>query len=260
MPAITHTPPPYSGRTAVITGGTIGIGLATAKALVAGGARVVVTGRNEDNLRAAREELGPGAHVVRSDTADLGDIDALAALAGERLGRVDLVFVNAGVATLHPFQDVTEDDYDRQFDVNTKGAYFTMRRLAPLVRDGGSFVLTTSVTVGSGTPGMSVYSGTKAALRSFAQVFAAELLPRGVRVNTVSPGFIRTPTLGAVDATEEERAAFERLGDAVTPMRRHGTSEEVAAAVLFLAFEATFTTGADLAVDGGLGQGLSHPA
>ncbi|MEU9889007.1 SDR family oxidoreductase [Sphaerisporangium sp. NPDC051011] len=250
----------YAGRKAVITGGTIGIGLATAKALAGGGAEVLVTGRNEDNLRAARRELGPGAHVLRSDTADLGDIDALGAYTEERLGQVDLVFVNAGVSSLVPLQDVTEKDYDRQHDVNAKGAYFTVRRLAPLVKEGGSFVLTTSVAVGSGHPGMSVYTGTKAALRGYAQVFAAELLPRGVRVNTISPGFIRTPTLGAADATPEERAAFEKLGDQITPMRRHGTSEEVAKAVLFLAFDATFTTGADLAVDGGLGRRLTRPA
>ncbi|MFC4590195.1 SDR family oxidoreductase [Sphaerisporangium corydalis] len=247
----------YAGKKAVITGGTIGIGLATAAALTEGGAEVVLTGRNERNLQAARRELGPRAHVVRSDTSSMADIDTLAALVRDRLGQVDLVFVNAGIALLEPLGQVTEKTYDQTFDVNAKGAYFTAQRLAPLVREGGSLVFTTSIANGSGTPGMSVYAGTKAALRSFTKVLAAELLPRGIRVNAVSPGFISTPTMGAAEATPEERAAFERLGDRITPMGRHGSVHEVTAAVLFLAFGATFTTGAELTVDGGLAHRLT---
>jgi NAD(P)-dependent dehydrogenase (short-subunit alcohol dehydrogenase family) len=243
----------YAGKKAVVTGGTIGIGLATVKALLDGGAEVLLSGRNEQNLDAARRTLGPRAHVVRSDTASLADIDALGALVEEKLGKIDFVFINAGVSELEPFDQVTEASYDRQFDVNTKGAFFTAQRLAPVVRDGGSIIFTT-VTNGPANPNLSVYSGSKAALRAFAQVFAAELVPRGIRVNTVGPGFIDTPTMGVGGLSEKERAALKKLGDKITPMKRHGTVEEVARAALFLAFDATFTTGIELPVDGGLAQ------
>jgi NAD(P)-dependent dehydrogenase (short-subunit alcohol dehydrogenase family) len=243
----------YASKTAVISGGTIGIGLETAKRLLDGGAQVLVTGRNEHNLDVARHELGPRAHVVRSDTASLADIDALAALVKNKLGQIDFVFINAGISEIEPFDQVTEASYDRQFDVNTRGAFFTAQRLAPLVRPGGSIVFTT-VTNGPANPNLSIYSGSKAAVRAFAQVLAAELVSRRIRVNTVGPGFIDTPTMGVVGFSEEERTALKKLGDAITPMKRHGTVEEVARAALFLAFDATFTTGVELPVDGGLAQ------
>jgi NAD(P)-dependent dehydrogenase (short-subunit alcohol dehydrogenase family) len=243
----------YTGKEAVVTGGTHGMGLATVRALLEGGAEVLLTGRNEQNLAAARDVLGPRAHVVRSDTASLADIDALGALVEEKLGRLDLVFINAGISELGPFDKVTEAAYDRIFGVNTKGAFFTVQRLAPLVRDGGSIVFTT-VTNGPASPNLSVYSGSKAALRAFAQVLAAELVSRGIRVNTVAPGFTDTPTLGVAGLSHEERAALKKLGDAITPMKRHGSADEVARAALFLAFDATFTTGVELPVDGGLAQ------
>jgi len=242
----------YAGKKAVITGGTIGMGLATAKALIDGGAEVLVTGRTERNLDAAQQALGPRAHVVRSDATSLADIDALGATVERTFGRVDLVFINAGFATLTPLAEATEAEYDQTFDINTKGLFFAVKRLAPLVREGGSFVFTTSIADETGYPGMSIYSGAKAAARSFARVFAAELVTQGIRVNAVSPGFIRTPTMGILDATDEERETFEKEGERVTPMKRIGTAEEVARAVLFLAFDATFTTGAELTVDGGL--------
>jgi NAD(P)-dependent dehydrogenase (short-subunit alcohol dehydrogenase family) len=248
----------YAKKKAVVIGGTHGMGLAIVKALLEGGAAVLLTGRNEQNLEAARGELGSRAHVVRSDAASMADVDALGALVEERLGRVDVVFVNVGYSKLEPFEQVTEASYDRQFDTNTKGAFFTVQRLAPLVREGGAVVFTTSVANETGTPGMSVYAGSKAALRSFAKGFAAELLPRGIRVNAVSPGFIRTPTMG-VEATEAERAAFAEEGDRLTPMGRNGSPEEVARAALFLAFDATFTTGVELPVDGGIAQGIVPP-
>jgi len=163
----------YAGKKAVIIGGTIGIGLATAKALVEGGADVLVTGRNEHNLQAARDELGSRARVVRSDTASMADINALGDLVQAQLGAVDLAFVNAGVATLEPFEHVTEASYDELFSVNTKGAFFTAQRLAPLVRDGGAFVFTT-VTNATATPAMSVYLASKAAVRSFASTRSPE--------------------------------------------------------------------------------------
>lgn len=243
----------YADKKAVIIGGTIGIGLATARALLEGGAEVLLTGVNQQNLEAARRELGQRAHVVRSDSTSIADIDALGGLVEAQHGQVDFVFVNAGVASLEPFEQVTEASYEQIFTVNTKGAFFVAQRLAPLVRDGGSFVFTT-VTNATGTPTMSVYTGSKAAVRSFAQVLAAELLPRAVRVNTVAPGFIRTPTLGVAGMSDEDRAAFEKAGEEITPMGRHGSADEVARAVLFLAFDATFTTGAELPVDGGVSQ------
>jgi NAD(P)-dependent dehydrogenase (short-subunit alcohol dehydrogenase family) len=243
----------YTGKRAVVIGGTIGIGLATVKMLLEGGAEVLLTGRNEQNLDAARRELGPRAYVVRSDTASMTDIDALAGIVQEKLGQIDFVFINAGISELEPFDHVTEASYDRQFDVNTKGAFFTAQRLAPLIRAGGSIVFTT-VTHGPANPNLSVYSGSKASLRAFAQVFAAELVSRGIRVNTVGPGFIDTPTMGVAGLSEQERATLKKRGDEITPMKRHGTVEEVARAALFLAFEATFTTGVELPVDGGLAQ------
>ncbi|RYE93822.1 MAG: SDR family oxidoreductase [Myxococcales bacterium] len=232
------------GKKAVIIGGTHGIGLATARMLLDHGADVRVTGRQ--NAAALRAELGE--RVVASDITRADDIAALGDLVERTLGPVDLVFINAGVADLEPFDRVTEASYDRAFAVNTRGAFFTAQRLARCVRDGGAIVFTTSIANDSGTPGMAVYSATKAALWSLARVLAAELLPRRVRVNAVSPGFIRTPTMGAASITAAERAAFEREGNSITPLGRIGTPEEVARAVLFLAFEATFTTGVQLAL------------
>ncbi|MDQ3135267.1 MAG: SDR family oxidoreductase [Acidobacteriota bacterium] len=244
----------YAGKKVVVTGGTAGIGLATVRALLEGGAEVLLTGRNEQTLDAVRRELGPRAHVVRSDAASMADIDALAATVAEKFGQVDFVFINAGFCKLAPFEQVTEAEYDQTFGVNTKGVYFTVQRLAPLVREGGSFLFMTSIADELGYPTMSVFSGSRAAVRSFARVLAAELLPRGIRVNAVSPGFIRTPSMGIDGASEDEVAAFVKEGEEITPMKRIGTLDEIARAVLFLGFDATFTTGAELPVDGGLSQ------
>jgi NAD(P)-dependent dehydrogenase (short-subunit alcohol dehydrogenase family) len=232
----------YAGRTAVILGGTHGMGEATATLLRAGGAEVLVTGRRAGDV-----------HV---DLARLSDLDALVKAVRERFGQIDLLHVNAGFARLEPFDVVSEASYDRTFDVNTKGAFFAVQRLAPLARDGGAIVFTSSVADQGGAPDMLVYGAAKAAARSLVAGFAAALLARGIRVNAVSPGFIDTPSYGIEGISDDDRAAFHAVGDAVTPMRRHGTSEEVARAVAFLAFEATFTTGARLPVDGGLGEGL----
>lgn len=247
----------YSDQKAVVIGGTIGIGLATVKALLNGGAEVLLTGQNEQNLEAARSELGTQVHVMRSDTANIADIVTLSKFVKEKLSQIDFLFINAGVASLEPFEQVTESSYDRIFNINTKGAFFTVQRLAPLIRDGGSIVFTTSIANATGTGGMSIYSGSKAAPRSFAQVFAAELLPRQIRVNAVSPGYIRTPTMGIAGTSAESLVAFEQEGNEITPMKRIGSPDEVAQAVLFLAFDATFTTGIELPVDGGLGQDLT---
>jgi NAD(P)-dependent dehydrogenase (short-subunit alcohol dehydrogenase family) len=248
----------FSGKKAVVTGGTHGMGMGIVTALLDGGAEVVLTGRSEKTLDEARIALaGRPAHVVRADAANRADVDALGVLVGEELGQIDAVFVNHGLAELEqPLEDVTEATYDRQFAVNTKGVFFTVQRLAPLVRDGGAFVFTT-VANGRVFPGMSVYSASKDAVRAFAKVFAAEFLPRRIRVNSVAPGFIKTPTMGVVGMTDAERVAFEEEGSVLTPLRRMGTIDEVARVALFLAFDATFTTAAELPVDGGWGQGIS---
>ncbi|MFI9818287.1 SDR family NAD(P)-dependent oxidoreductase [Saccharothrix variisporea] len=252
----------YTGKKAVVTGGTHGMGRAVVDALLARGAEVVFTGNNEANVERARAELerdglADRGHVLRSDAADLDHVDRLAKAVEDRLGTVDLLHVNVGYAALEPFHLVTPESYDRVFDVNTKGAFFTVQRLAPLLGDGGAIIFTTSVANDTGNTGLTVYAGAKAAVRAFAKGFATELLPRGIRVNAVSPGFIDTPSMGFTGFTDQDRAALVAAGDAITPMKRHGTVDEVARAVLFLAFDATFTTGTELTVDGGLGHGLA---
>jgi NAD(P)-dependent dehydrogenase (short-subunit alcohol dehydrogenase family) len=245
-------------KKAVVTGGTHGMGLAIVRELLARGAEVVLTGRNERNIEEARTALkGEAAHVVRSDAASMADIAALGDLAQERLGSVDYLFVNHGIAQFAELAEVTEEAWDRHFAVNTKGAFFTVQRLAPLLNDGGAVVFTT-VANDVVFPGLAAYSASKEAMRAFAHVLAVELLPRKIRVNSVAPGYIKTPTMGVADLTEEERREFERQGDESTPLRRNGTVEEVAAAALFLAENATFTTNVELAVDGGFAQGLGH--
>lgn len=250
----------YANKKAVVIGGTIGIGLATVKMLLDGGAKILLTGRNEKNLETVKKELGNRVLAVQSDIAKIDDIDKLREIVAESFGEFDFLFVNAGVANLEPFEKVTEKEYDRIFTINTKGAFFSVQRLSPLIKNGGAIVFTTSIANETGTSGMSVYSGTKAALRSFAQVFAAELLPRRIRVNCVSPGFIKTPTMGVSEAPAELLKVFEEEGVELTPMKRIGSAEEVARAVLFLAFDATFTTGIELAVDGGLSRQLTLPS
>ncbi|MGW0252708.1 SDR family oxidoreductase [Nocardia goodfellowii] len=245
-----------AGKKAVVTGGTHGMGLAIVKALLDGGAEVVLTGRNEKTLEDARTELaGRAVHVVRSDAASMADIAALGEIVGQRLGRIDHLFVNHGIAEFAELAQVTEEAWDRHFAINTKGAFFTVQALAPLLADGGSIVFT---TVGNDVifPGLSAYSASKEATRAFAHVLAAEMLPRKIRVNSVAPGFIETPTMGVPGLSVEEREEFVRQGHESTPLQRTGTAEEVATAALFLAVDATFTTNVELAVDGGFAQGL----
>ncbi|GAB3464967.1 SDR family oxidoreductase [Actinophytocola sediminis] len=245
-------------KKAVVTGGTHGMGLAIVRELLTRGAEVVLTGRDERNIEQARTALtGEAAHVVRADASSMADIAALGEIVGERLGSVDYLFVNHGIAQFAELADVTEQAWDRLFAVNTKGAFFTVQRLAPLLADGGAIVFTT-VANDVVFPGLSAYSAAKEAVRAFAHVLAVELLPRRIRVNSVAPGFIRTPTMGMADLTEEQRREFERQGEESTPLGRIGTVEEVASAALFLAEQATFTTNVELAVDGGLAQGLGH--
>ncbi|MFJ7326620.1 SDR family NAD(P)-dependent oxidoreductase [Streptomyces cyaneofuscatus] len=254
----TIDPKALAGKKAVVTGGTIGMGLAIVRALTDRGAEVVYTGRSERRLAEAQAALGtPLAHPVRSDATDAGAIAALGDQAADLLGGIDHLFVNQGIAEFQTLEEVTEESWDRIFDVNTKSAFFTVQRLVPLMSEGGSIVFTT-VSNDQIFPGLSAYSGAKEAVAAFTKVLAAELLPRRIRVNAIAPGFILTPTMGVAELTEEQRAEFIEQGNASTPMGRGGTVEEVAAAALYLAADATFTTGLELPVDGGFGQGLGH--
>src|SRR5271169_737749 len=182
----------FKGKTAVITGGTSGMGLATAKMLLDGGARVLVTGRSQAGLESAQQELGEGAVVVSSDARSLTEIDALASRVKAELDTFDLLFVNAGFSLRAPLESMTEAVYDEMFNLNAKGPFFAVQKLAPLINRGGAVVLTTSIANVKGMPGFAAYGAAKAALRSFARVMAAELLPREIRVNAVTPGPIDT--------------------------------------------------------------------
>jgi NAD(P)-dependent dehydrogenase (short-subunit alcohol dehydrogenase family) len=244
----------YEGKKVVIIGGTSGIGLATAKMLLDGGARVLVTGRSQAGLDSAQHELGEGAMVVSSDARSLTDIDGLAFRVESEFETFDLLFVNAGFSIPTPLGSVTEAIYDEMFNLNAKGPFFAVQRLAPLINRGGAVVLTTSIANVKGLPGQVTYGAAKAALRSFARVLAVELLAEEIRVNTVSPGPIDTGILEKVYQAEEMRTQVREHMVGIIPMKRFGASEEVAKAVLFLAFDATFTTGAELPVDGGWTQ------
>jgi NAD(P)-dependent dehydrogenase (short-subunit alcohol dehydrogenase family) len=244
----------YQDKKVVIIGGTSGMGLATAKRLLDGGARVLVTGRSEAGLASAHRELGKHAIVVSSDARSLTDIDALASRIKAEFDTFDLLFLNAGFSIPTPLGSVTEAIYDEMFNLNAKGPFFAVQKLAPLINRGGSVVLTTSVANVKGLPGQATYGAAKAALRSFARVLAAELLPLEIRVNTVSPGPIDTGILEKVFPTEEMRTQVKGHTLGIIPMKRFGRSDEIAKAVLFLAFDATFTTGAELPVDGGWSQ------
>lgn len=243
----------YEGKNAVITGGSSGIGFEIARLLAEDGARVLITGRSQDTLDDARKRLGDAVITIRSDASALDDIDALAARAKDELGTLDAVFANAGINAFAPVEATSEELYDQLFQVNAKGPYFTVQRLAPLLRRGSGVVMTTSVANVKGIPMISAYGATKAALRSMARSLARELASQGIRVNAVSPGAIDT---GVLEKSMPKDAADQTLTDmaASNPMQRVGRPIEVAKAAIFLAFEATYTTGAELAVDGGGSQ------
>jgi len=244
----------YRDKKVVILGGTSGMGLATATMLLAEGARVLVTGRSQAGLESARQELGMDAIVVSSDARSLTDIDALAAQVKSEFDTIDLLFVNAGLSIPTPLASVTEDIYDEMFNLNAKGPFFAVQKLSPLINRGGSVVLTTSVANVKGLPGQTTYGAAKAALRSLARTLAIELLPQDIRVNAVSPGPIDTPILDKVFPDKDVAAQVREKTIGMIPMKRFGTSEEIAKAVLFLAFDATFTTGLEVPVDGGWSQ------
>jgi NAD(P)-dependent dehydrogenase (short-subunit alcohol dehydrogenase family) len=244
----------FQGKTAIITGGTTGIGFATAKLLISEGGKVGVTGRTPASIQAARQELGAGNHVWHSDSGKLSDIESLAKDAKQAFGHIDLLFINAGVGKFLPLDQVTEANWDETFAINLKGAFFAVQKLSGLIRSGGSVVLTTTIANEKGMPGSSFYAASKAGLRSLARTLAGELLAKGIRVNAVSPGPIHTPILDKVGLSPDQKAGFVAHMTESNPMKRFGSSEEVARAVLFLAMDATYSTGIELCVDGGAGQ------
>ena len=244
----------YDGKRVVITGGTSGLGLATAKLLLDQGARVLVTGRAKKALDSAREELGKNAIVMSSDATVLTDIDALAARVKSEFGALDFLFLNAGYGTFAPFEGTSEAAYDEMFNLNMKGPYFAAQKFAPLMPNGSAIVLTTSIANVKGMPGVSAYAAAKAGLRSLARSLAAELMPRGIRVNAISPGPIDTPVILKTGLPKEQTDQMHKGMAEGNPMKRIGRPEEIAKAALFLAFDATFTNGHEIPVDGGMTQ------
>lgn len=243
----------FENKVAVITGGNSGIGLATARLLRDEGARVAITGRDLKTLTAAASDLGVLA--VQADVASMADIDRAYAEINAKLGRIDVLFANAGIYKGAPLESTTEEFFDEQVDINFKGVFFTVQRALPYLNDGAAVVLNSSVVNVKGWAGISVYSATKAAVRSLARSFSAELLPRGIRVNTISPGATFTPIFGRLGLSEEQLKATADGILAMVPAKRFGTPEDIAHAVAFLASpQAAYIVGAELAVDGGLAQ------
>jgi NAD(P)-dependent dehydrogenase (short-subunit alcohol dehydrogenase family) len=243
------------GKVAVITGGSSGIGLATAKLFQQAGAKIAISGRNQKSLDDAVRELAAGVVAVRSDVSKLSDLDALFDLVVKKLGRIDVLFANAGIARFAPLTDVSEDLYDETFDINVKGVFFTIQKAIPQMNDNGSIILNTSFVNQAGVPTTSVYAASKAAVRSLARGVASELAARGIRVNVVSPGPISTPLYGKLGLPKETVEAFAANIVSQVPLKRFGKPEEVAQSALFLASNASsYVTGVELNVDGGLGQ------
>ncbi|MEO0652509.1 MAG: SDR family oxidoreductase [Planctomycetota bacterium] len=242
-------------RTAVITGGNSGIGLETARRFVAEGARVAIFGRNQESLDAAVAELGERALAVRGDVTRTTDLERLFTTVAERLGKVDALYANAGVANPVEFATATEDDIDKAFAINFKGAYLTVQAALPHLAEGASVVLTTSSLDTKGVPGMSVYAATKAAVRSLVRSLAAELRPRNIRVNAICPGPVETPIYARMGLPGEQLDGLSGQILEATPAGRFGRPREIADAVVFLASEeSSYVLGSELSVDGGFSQ------
>ena len=242
-----------SNKIAVITGGNSGIGFATAKEFIAQGAKVVITGRKQTAIDEAVRELGGNATAVLADTSNLQHTDALVAKVKALYGKVDILFINAGIGSFFPLESATEQQFDQIMNTNYKGAYFTLSKFIPLLTEGASVILLSSISASTGMANSSVYGASKAALNSLAKVASTELAPRKIRVNSVSPGPIDTPIIDKMGLDKAAREGFAGAIRNSVPLERFGASAEVAKLVTFLAGDdSTFITGADYLVDGGI--------
>lgn len=240
------------GKNAVITGGTTGLGFETAKQYLAEGAKVLITGRTQEKVDAAVAELGEGAYGVAAAASQISEINVLATFAKETFGHVDILFANAGNGVFSPIEEIDEQAYDHQFDLNVKGVFFTVQKILPLIREGGSIILTASAVHEKGVPNGSIYFASKAAVRSFARSLGAELGPRNIRVNTLSPGLVPTKFFSNSNVGSEAYGGFEEMIRSSAPLARPGTAKDMANAALFLAAnDSSYMTSADLVVDGG---------
>jgi NAD(P)-dependent dehydrogenase (short-subunit alcohol dehydrogenase family) len=243
------------GKIALVTGGSSGIGLATAKQFVNEGAYVFITGRRDPELAAAIRQIGTPVSGVRGDVSKPEDLDRLFARIKTEKGRLDVVFANAGIATYASLGSITEEVYDSIFDINVKGLLFTVQKALPLLSDGASVILNASIVASKGLPSNSVYSASKAAVRSFARTWTTDLKARRIRVNAVSPGSIDTPGLADLLASSETGQQRLKMLSIAVPMGRLGAPDEIAKAVVFLASDdSSYITGAELFVDGGFAQ------
>jgi NAD(P)-dependent dehydrogenase (short-subunit alcohol dehydrogenase family) len=250
-----YMPGRLEGKIALITGGSSGIGLATAQQFVKEGAFVYITGRRQAELDKAVKAIGTSVKAVRADASNLADLDRLFGQIKQEKGRLDIVFANAGQAKFLLLQDVTEEHYNQTFDTNVKGVLFTVQKALPLIPDGGSIILNASVVSQKGVASASVYSATKAAVRSFARTLTADLKDRRIRVNAISPGPIETPIFDGFGESEQQRQDLKNGFASLVPLGRMGQPEEIAKAAAFLASsDASFVAGAELFVDGGMGQ------
>ena len=241
------------GKRALITGGTSGIGLETARQFLKEGARVAVTGKNPATLEAARKELGDGVLIIASDAADLPSQKQVAETVRQAFGKLDILFLNAGIAELRPIAQWDEASFDRSIAINLKGPFFLIQALLPVFAEPAAIVLNTSVNAHIGMPNSSVYAATKAALLSLARTVSGELVARGIRVNAVSPGPISTPLYGKLGLSEADLKAVAGSIQGQVPVKRFGSPAEIAAAVVFLASdEAAYTVGSELLIDGGM--------
>ncbi len=243
------------GKIALVTGGTSGIGLATAKRFVAEGAYVFITGRRQTELDAAVNEIGENIRGVQSDVSNLADLDRLFATIKQEQGHMDVIFANAGGGSIAPLGAITEEHFDKIFNINVKGLLFTVQKALPLLSDGASIILNASITSIKGTPAFSVYSATKAAVRSFARNWIIDLKERHIRVNAISPGVVPTPGYDHLGLSDEQLKEFVDSQAVTIPLGRVGTPDEIAKAVVFLASDdSSFVNGIELFVDGGMAQ------
>jgi NAD(P)-dependent dehydrogenase (short-subunit alcohol dehydrogenase family) len=243
------------GKIAVITGGNSGIGLATAKRFVSEGANVFIFGRRQNEIDAGVSEIGKNVIGIQGDVSNLADLDRLFDVVKEQKGHLDILFANAGIAQFAPLGEIPEEHFDKIFRINVKGLLFTVQKALPILEDGGSIILNASIGSSKGVGGASVYSATKAAVRSFARTWTVDLKERKIRVNAISPGPIDTPIFSSITQNEEQSELFKKNIVNAVPMKRMGSPDEVAKAVSFLASgESSYVTGIELFVDGGLAQ------